>query len=1377
MQKALISAKIWFVILFIWLELPVYGQLQYEWLTTSNGLSQGYVYDILQDNEGFMWFATKDGLNKYDGYNFKVYTYDNYNPNSISNNTINHLLEDSKKRLWIATDDGINIYDKSKDNFHRILHDPQNKYSLSGNKIELPIIELEDGRFLVFPHEKNLNIISLPDDFPENNNPPTITHIIASELHNTHYMFKDSDGRIWLNADHKLYEFLPNEMQVIFRKNDVYFSQSSINSDGSLWTNDVFFSQIQDTSVYPLFSKDVALGHGSFFLHEKDKNRFWLGITDLGKLQIYDTQNWRRDKPVDPATSILHNEEGITVTKFYIDRSGLIWVGTNGYGIRKYNTGSEKFAHYASGMSIRKIETFQNDQVYVKGWGEVRRLDLNGNNLTTKEDQRLHQRQDFIVGRDNTIWFLHQKTGTRDNPLKEVLENYNPITKSSKTYTFTVDILQELVESKMEDSKGNIWNIGIGGTILVFQPKTGQHSIISINTDAANPMLKSAQITALYEDDNNIFWVGTETGLVKLIYDFSSSAQPIIKWYRTDSKDISALNYSHVTSIVNDAFNENILWVATKGGGLNCLDKSNNHFSHITTKEGLCNNVVYGVLVDNAGNIWGSTNKGIFCMTVKSNNNNLSFSFRNFTKTDGLQHDEFNTGAFAKLPNGNLAFGGVNGLNIFNPSAVLQSEFTPNVFITNILVGNKVVSPTNNSVVLLETSDQAQSLTLHHWQDILTLEFSSLDFTAPNQNKYRYQMVGLDENWVEAGTRRSVTYLRLPPGNYVFKVQGSNSQGVWSDKIAELKISVNPPWWLTWWAYLLYALLLGFAARVYFKFRINKSKLESQLNFEQQEAKRVKDLDILKTQLYANITHEFRTPLTVILGMANQVKSDPEKHLNNGVEMIVRNGENLLNLVNEMLDLSKLEDGKMALNLTDGDIISFLRYMVESFQSLAASQQTQFHFLADIDELTVSFDAEKIRQIISNLLSNALKFTAAHGNIYVSVSQHAAAKNDLTVLTLKVKDTGIGIPETQLEYIFDRFYQLDNSQTRKTGGTGIGLALTKELVKLMNGTISVKSPPVGATKGTEFIITIPLTKVSLAVDKTVFVQPVFKDSNKTTTSMETAYQFITTPEINDNNQPYILLVEDNADVVAYTASCLPDYKLSVGRDGSEGFDIAVNIIPDLIITDVMMPFVDGFEMCRRLRKDERTSHIPIIMLTAKADMKSKLEGIEKGADIYLEKPFHKEELLLRIKKLLEQRKNLQQYYSRQIGITETANTSTLQDAQTMSEEKTEHVFVKKVREIVESNFNNHEFNVEHLCKQVFMSHSQLHRKLEALTGCSPNKFIRIVRLTKAKELLANPSLSIASIAADCGYNEAGYFARVFKQETGLTPQEWRGRNV
>jgi len=413
-----------------------------------------------------------------------------------------------------------------------------------------------------------------------------------------------------------------------------------------------------------------------------------------------------------------------------------------------------------------------------------------------------------------------------------------------------------------------------------------------------------------------------------------------------------------------------------------------------------------------------------------------------------------------------------------------------------------------------------------------------------------------------------------------------------------------------------------------------------------------------------------------------------------------------------------------------------------------------------------------MRQIITNLFSNALKFTPAHGNVYVSVSQEAGITQAERKLVLRIKDTGIGIPENQIAHIFDRFYQLDNSQTRKAEGTGIGLALTKELVKLMNGTIEAKSPPVGATRGSEFILHFPIFTITDVDADPVFIQP-YKVHDRVEISGEEASSVYQESNSYDSELPLILLVEDNADVVAYTASCLQDYKVAVGKDGSEGYDIAVDAIPDLIITDVMMPYMDGFEMVDKLRRDERTSHIPVIMLTAKADIVSKLEGIEKGADAYLEKPFHKEELLLRIKKLLEQRTLLQRYYSKQIGIvsdSEEKNTST---PEAISIENIENEFIKKVREVVEANFSNSEFSVEKLCKLVFMSHSQLHRKLEALTDCSPNQFIRMVRLNKAKELLVNPSNSISTVALESGYNDPSYFARIFKQETGLTPQEWR----
>jgi DNA-binding response OmpR family regulator/nitrogen-specific signal transduction histidine kinase len=569
-------------------------------------------------------------------------------------------------------------------------------------------------------------------------------------------------------------------------------------------------------------------------------------------------------------------------------------------------------------------------------------------------------------------------------------------------------------------------------------------------------------------------------------------------------------------------------------------------------------------------------------------------------------------------------------------------------------------------------------------------------------------------------------------------------------------------------------LLLALGIRAYFKFSVNRARLKSQLSFEQREAKRIKEIDSLKTQLYTNITHEFRTPLTVILGMAQQVVNNPQEHLQNGMNMIIRNGESLLKLVNEMLDLSKLETGNMSLQLVKGDVINFLRYIVESFNSLAESQHKQLHFLSSMDVLVITYDPEKLRQIVSNLLSNALKFTPEKGNIYISISEENNLKDASgSILVMKVKDTGIGIPEDQLQHIFDRFYQLDNSLTRKIEGTGIGLSLTKELVKLMEGRIEAKSPPTGSNKGTEFTVWLPVKRIAPEVND----QTSFKTSLEQIQPMLT--EVATKPErVNEvmvNEKPLILLVEDNADVVAYTASCLPEYRLAVGKDGREGFEIASEIIPDLVITDVMMPFVDGFELCRKLRTDEHTSHIPIIMLTAKADIESRMEGLEQGADAYLEKPFHKEELLLRIRKLLELRKNLQQLYIKQAGLVvpQTDEVQTTSPEPIAAIQKTEDDFVKKVTQVIEAHFTDEQFTVEQLCKQVYMSHSQLHRKLEALTGCSPNKFIRMIRLNRATTLLKDPSLSISSIALECGYNDPGYFARVFKQEYGITPQEWR----
>jgi signal transduction histidine kinase/DNA-binding response OmpR family regulator/ligand-binding sensor domain-containing protein len=1329
----------------------------YESISIAQGLSQGMVFDILQDKEGFIWIATKNGLNRYDGYDFKVFSNDPYNSHTLSSNTIIKLFEDSKGRIWAGTENaGVNIYDKKDGKFYRITHNASDPRSLSGNVIRY-IEEMPDGRMLVSADETGLNIVELNNNFFEKGASPVVTRLTLPNNAQVYGMGKDKNGTMWVGGlDGSVYRFDPLNNSFIKLNNGQLLNNGYFTPDGGiLISGDLFLLDGKD--VYPLFDINKTPAGNIIF---RPKEKPW--INHHREVYFYDVSKWEAGKPMQwdvqlpVATRVIY--------PFIIDRSGMIWTGTVGYGLRKYNTAASKFKAQFPHYSVRWIIPGVSNNIFVGdyayGWRKLK------NDSTEQYPFRkissVTQIDNFIIARTGEYWIKSDDKGYfKYNPSSGKL---TPIPQINYFYG------EGDKQPMLEDSKGNIWFAGLGGKFTRLNPATGRIDSFGVNTNTSKPILSKAICTALYEDKQGVFWVGTQEGFAKVTFGDIENERPQIKWYYNNSNNRNSLNYNNTSCFIDDpAEPGKYLWICTKGGGLNRLNKNTDDFFHLTSKEGLPDDVVYGILPDDAGNIWGSTNRGIFCLTANKDKDSTRWVFRNFTKAYGLQDDEFNTGAYAKLPNGDLAFGGVNGLNIFNPKEILGAGFTPNVFVTTIMVNNSPVTAGDETGVLQNNIEETKSITLNHLQDILTLEFSSLDFTAPNQNRYRYQLEGADKDWIESGPRRTATYLHLPPGKYTFKVQGSNSQGIWSDKIAELKITVLPPWWRTWWAYAVYILVIILIIRAYFKFSINRAKLKSQLFVEQNEAKRAKELDTLKTQLYTNITHEFRTPLTVILGMAHQVASKPDEHLKSGTEMIIRNGENLLNLVNEMLDLSKLESGKMSLQLVQGDVINFLRYIVESFHSLAESQNKQLHFLSEIDSLHIAYDPEKMRQIIANLLSNALKFTPEKGNIYLSVNESMPTGiEDQSSLVIKVKDTGIGIPENQMQYIFDRFHQLDNSHTRKTEGTGIGLALTRELVKLMEGEIFVKSPPTGANKGSEFTVILPFKRLAVETEIT-YPDGRIVLQQKTNGVTENKNEIIN--ENTDNGKPLILLVEDNADVVAYTASCLPDYRLAVGKDGMEGLEIAVDMIPDLIITDVMMPFMDGFELCQKLRKDERTSHIPIIMLTAKADRASKMEGLERGADVYLEKPFNREELLLRIKKLLELRKQLQQYYLKKAGLSDkpVAIPATADD-------KIEDVFVKKVREAVEAHLSDFNFTVEQLCKYVFMSHSQLHRKLDALTGCSPNKFIRIIRLNKAKELLKDPLNSISDIALDCGYNDPGYFSRVFKQENTITPQEWRSKN-
>ncbi len=677
-------------------------------------------------------------------------------------------------------------------------------------------------------------------------------------------------------------------------------------------------------------------------------------------------------------------------------------------------------------------------------------------------------------------------------------------------------------------------------------------------------------------------------------------------------------------------------------------------------------------------------------------------------------------------------------------------------FLIILLIHGQLLSQ-NEPIKVLQRN--GETIQLSYDQNDITLEYTGIYLHNSHKIQYQYFMEGVHEDWVQVGTERIARFNNLQPGSYSFKVKAANADGVWTKAPLVVNIQILPPWWGTWWMKIIYALAIAGSLFGYYQFQLRRQLAEA-------EAQRLQELDEVKTKMYTNITHEFRTPLSVIQGLAEQIEGNE-----NTKASIQRNSLNLLNLVNQMLDLAKLESGTLSVSMTQGDIITYLSYLMESFQSFAKSKNIRLHFLPKINQLTMDYDPDKLMKIIANLLSNAIKFTEEGGNVYVQVEEKKSpapiALKNLEVirpkkqLRISIKDTGIGIPEDELPHIFDRFYQVDATSTRKEEGTGIGLAFARELTKLLKGNITVESQ---LEKGSTFHIILPITKeapMSSGNATPSLIQEVVRREASTERFADT---FTPSTDI-----PLVLIVEDNKDVKAYLASCLDKkYQLAFAADGVEGVDKAIQLIPDIIISDVMMPKKDGYELCDFLKKDVRTSHIPIILLTARVDIDSKIVGLQKGADAYLAKPFNRKELMVRLEQLIVLRNQLQERYASNLPPIE-ANKAKRAAEQFILED----AFIKQLRKVILENLETESFNSTALTKAIGMSSSQLYRKLKALTDKSPAIFIRSVRLQKANELLQTTNKPITEIAYEVGFKDTAYFSTCYSKEFGMSPRQAR----
>ena len=1319
-------------------------------LTISDGLSQGMVNDMMQDREGFMWFATKDGLNRYDGYNFKVFTRDPYNPHSISGNFCKTLLEDSKGRIWIGTEkDGLNLYNPKTQRFSHILisdkglKDAENyaiDYLKEDKNGAIWIITPQIGKYFKIPPSQlaSINngalpvvepvIISRADQIPDfvgDRHPLEVGHAKnlyrldkefaaqEKELAESAFIMKDRDGYFWATGFGEI----------------MYWKGTTFKKVNVPKIDVPMLSTLQDGSVAVCFSRNVWLLKNASeldsaaFLPRKAINGFFKA--ENAASQLYSPFN-----------------------NIFLDQQGNIWAGNLGYGLIKLNRYTRFFQSFLPFVSAGFLYQSREGKVYVHGnsrpsfhYFELNKAENVFKRLPEKLYQQKREHEALIQDMDQDFWL------TIWNGQRLILEKYSRDWQLLKTYPLSQMHHADRRNAKlMEDSKGKLWVGHVNGTLLRLDEQTGQ--FITYQYRSVLPKGGALlETSALYEDARHTLWIGTQGGLIRAE---NFQTKPSFSIYQNSSEDRESLSENVVSGMVDDPLEPGrYLWVGTKGGGLERMDKHTGKFEHFNESRGLPNKVVYGVLVGNDNNLWMSTNRGIARLNPKT------LAFTNFNKSDGLQDDEFNTASYFRAASGELLFGGVKGVTTFTPSDLTEKQAPPVVKILGLKINNQAIEPDDESGILNEAIQYATELDLAFDQNQVSIEFGAMDFTNPSKNRFRYQMEGIDKDWVEAGTDHFANFAQLPDGHYTFRVQGTTNGEVWSKPVT-LKIRINPPFYLTWWAYLAYMVLIGYVGFRFYQNQLKRVRLQEQIHFKEKETGRLEELDLLKTRFFTNISHEFRTPLTLILGPVDDLQ---KKFPNEGIIPVVqRNTKRLLALINQLLDLGKLDAREMRLHLQTGDLAQFMQHLGSSFQSLAESRAIDFQLHQNERHFFIPFDADKIEKIVTNLLSNAFKFTASNGSVEMNVAYETNS------VSITLKDTGIGIAPEKRAKIFDRFYQADNSGKRNYEGTGIGLALVKELVDLLQGNIQVESQ-VGV--GTTFYIQFPIKEQPGEVveeNDESDVLPVF-----TSHFLSERVEEVQMPENGskpktEKNEEILLIAEDNDDLRAYIRSVFDDtYRVIEAADGKEGFDLAIKYIPDIVISDLMMPEMDGFELCQALKTNEKTSHIPVVVLTAKATLQDRIEGFEIGADDYLVKPFNAMEIKTRVRNLIVIRENLKKYYAQSMIGGEAA----LQESGSLEEP-----FIRKVKATLATEFGNSSFDVEQLAEEMNMSSSQLLRKLKALTNLTTVEFIREYRLQKAANLLAQKSATVSEIAYLTGFESLPYFTKVFQQKYKILPSEY-----
>ncbi len=1357
--------------------------LPFQKLTTTNGLSNNYVNNVIQDKTGFLWFSTDDGLNRFDGYEFKIFRSNQSDKNSVSDNSTLALTEDENGKIWIGTKNGfINCYDPlynkfirwdikqtdEKDNPINVIHIDNKKNVWAGT--------YRNGLYRLNPKTGEIK--------NWRNNPADSNSISNNYVSS---IVEDDKNVLWIGTFYGLNRFNPSEPESNFtRYLNIKDNPSSLGSN-TLWsiTQSIFDKNIffigTSNGITVLNTADekfrrvsipnpqsLMFGTGAGSVIEEFVNEekiLWIN-SYAGLLRYNQNQNRfdRYTKSKDDVNSLLSNQ----INQIYKDRSGVMWIAT------------DKGLNYFTDKNIKFNNTFlSSNQPF--DIGELSKLNIKAIKKTSDgtiwfgTDQGLYysvysadkmqikKHYDFAA---ENIWSLAEGNkdelyiGTYGSGLFLLNYKTNKVSKKPIIDELVKSSSKDFIKSLCRDSRNRLWAGFWGVGLARLDLLTGEvKHWLSISHETNS--LSYDDVWVILEDSKSRIWVGTNGGGL----DYFDETTERFSNLNSNSKSNLAISSNGVYSITESRMqlsgeHSSVLWVGTNNG-LNkiIVDDSisqSGGFPKIksiniyTTQNGLIDNSIKSIVEDEKGNLWLGTSAGITLFNTAEN------SFTNFSNSDGVLGIDFNLSSTLKAGPDLIIMGSTEGLNLFNPLRISQSRYNPPLAITDFQIFNNSVEPDSNSV-LLRSIFNTQEIILSHTQNVFSFQFSAFDYNNPGSINYSYIMEGFDQVWIKGGTRRFITYTNLNPGEYTFKVKSTNSDGVWCDNEKSIRIIITPPWWQTGWAILLYFVVFILGVWMIIKFQNYRTKLQHELKFRELESYHLREIEQMKSRFFANLSHEFRTPLMLIKGPLEALLNGKIKeNISDYYHLLLRNTVKLQKLIDQLLDLSHLEAESIPLKLEPHDLVDIVKSGYLSLMQLAEEKNINFSFSTANDSIIAMIDKDKLEKIIDNLLTNAFKFTPNSGSISIDIT--TSQNNETKNILISIKDSGMGIPKESQEKIFDRFYQVDNSSKRNIGGSGIGLSLVKELVLLHNWNIEVKS---SENTGTEFILTIPF---GVNTDQIIIYNDNDIKSAANTDKKDKAISLNDDWLTNNNSdKPVVLVVEDSEDVRTYVHDILiSDYDVLLAESGDKGLEFSINNQPDLIVSDVMMPGMDGFEFCKRAKSDWKTSHIPVILLTAKAAHQNKLEGLELGADDYITKPFDYKELLIRIKNLIDQRKKLKEKFSKDI------NTK----AEIFSENSSDKEFIQKTIDVIEKNIHNEKFDSEALAKELYVSRSQLNRKLHSITGQGPGEFLRIYKLKRGAQMILENKLSITQIAYEVGFGSPAQFTRAFQKYFKYLPSEF-----